>query len=458
VNLHGPVRAAGFEGTAKVTISLDAWPEGKVASTTHDIPVLPPKTGRKAEPVTTRLIRTLPHPDRKATIGVVQFSPDGSRLLMAGYPSGIVQVWDAKYWKETARVDTPGGLRSSWSYAVATADWKAVLVHVKTRKLVREEKDGKIAERLKIDGRIDRYDLATGELKDSIPFADRGPNQLFLAPGGRFALVNTEGSFTAAMKTRPQFMERVDLTTRETKKLFDVSAWPSFSPDGKTAYLSKTQFHTTGAVTASLVKYDLAAGKELRVLNQPDDKTLFDSAHLSPDGKWVVTSQRKLTPPSVNLLVLSADTLEEVARIPGPKDAGRDLYFSTPHFTPDGSTLITRCGGPLIVWDVKRRKTVRTVPVGDFQFAYTALSPDGKRAVVAGLPKLDSKVFGRSPDPTDLPQPRLVLIDLADPKSEPQTLMLPVGAVIGLAFRPDGAVVAVGGTGGVHLLDASGRR
>src|ERR1700722_1321358 len=110
--------------------------------------------GRKREPVTNRLFKTLPHPDRKANIGVVRFSPDGTRLMMSGYPSGVVQFWDTTTWKETARLDTPSGLRSSWDYALPTPDWKSVLVYTMSRKVVREETDGKVRQRLQIDGRI----------------------------------------------------------------------------------------------------------------------------------------------------------------------------------------------------------------------------------------------------------------------------------------------------------------
>ena len=63
MNLHGPVRAAEVEGTAKVVISLSTWSEGKVQPTVHEVTVRPAKKGRKLEPVTDRLLRTLPHPD-----------------------------------------------------------------------------------------------------------------------------------------------------------------------------------------------------------------------------------------------------------------------------------------------------------------------------------------------------------------------------------------------------------
>src|SRR5262249_8973925 len=154
--------------------------------------------------------------------------------------------------------------------------------------------------------------------------------------------------------------------------------------------------------------------------------------------KWVITSHRKLKPPSTTLLILAVDTLEEVARIPAPKDADRNTYFQTPVFSADGRTMLTRCAGPLIVWDVAAKKVVRTVEVGELQSGYLALAPDGKRAVVAGMPKFDVPRSARELDPEDLPQPRMYLIDLAEAKAKPELIVLPNGSAAGLAFHPDG--------------------
>jgi WD40 repeat protein len=73
-----------------VTLSFDAWPAGAVAPTTNTVPVLPPKVAVKTEPVSPRLIRTLVHPVRKSSISLLQFSTDGRRLAVAGYPSGVL--------------------------------------------------------------------------------------------------------------------------------------------------------------------------------------------------------------------------------------------------------------------------------------------------------------------------------------------------------------------------------
>ena len=96
MNLHGPVRApeSAGSGDARLTLSFDAWKDGHVAASTHTITVKPaPKL--KSEPVSEKLVRSLVHPGRTASISVLRFSADGKRLFAAGYPSGVLQLWDA---------------------------------------------------------------------------------------------------------------------------------------------------------------------------------------------------------------------------------------------------------------------------------------------------------------------------------------------------------------------------
>ncbi len=426
-------------------------------ATAHQISVLAAKPGPKPEPITDRLIKTLPHSDRQATVGDVRFSTDGTRFMMAGYPSGVVQLWDTAAWKETARLETTSGLRQSLRYSNPTPDWKTILVDVRTRKVVRDEKDGKVTERLQIDGRIDLYDTATGKLKDTISLRGRGPTQLFVLPDGKSAFINTEGSFTAATsRDRPQSAEIVDLTQKTTKALCDSQAYPVFTPDGRTLYLAKLKFLPNGTVSAALVKYDRATNKELKSVQPPDDQTYFDGVYLSPDGKWLVTSQRQLKAPSMAMTIRSPDTLDEVARIPGPTGADRNTYFAVPRFSADCRSMITRAGGPLLVWDLANQKIARTLPIGDLDLGHIARSPDGSRAVVVGTRK--SETPAATTDLPDPPQPRVLLVDLVNPQAEPEVLILPHGYVNGVALSPDGNTLAVGSLGGVHLIDVAVRK
>jgi Tol biopolymer transport system component len=83
----------------------------------------------------------------------------------------------------------------------------------------------------------------------------------------------------------------------------------------------------------------------------------------------------------------------------------------------------------------------------------TAVSPDGRTLALAWQPKLDADVEeAREPDPRDLPQPRVSLLDLSG-QSPPRVLVAPHGYTGGLAFSPDGKTLAFGGAGAVHLFN-----
>jgi hypothetical protein len=82
-----------------------------------------------------------------------------------------------------------------------------------------------------------------------------------------------------------------------------------------------------------------------------------------------------------------------------------------------------------------------------------AFSPDGKTLAVGWAPRGDAdQEAARDPDPQDLPQPRVSLIDLSG-KASPRVLVAAHGYVGGLAFSPDCKTLAFGGAGVAHLFD-----
>jgi len=83
----------------------------------------------------------------------------------------------------------------------------------------------------------------------------------------------------------------------------------------------------------------------------------------------------------------------------------------------------------------------------------SAFSPDGGRLALLGQPKWDRAKFGDDPDPRDLPQPRVYLFDLTKATAQPENIVCPHGWLGGLAFSPDGKLLAVGSAGATHLFD-----
>jgi WD40 repeat protein len=124
-------------------------------------------------------------------------------------------------------------------------------------------------------------------------------------------------------------------------------------------------------------------------------------------------------------------------------------------FTPDGKNYVLLDGvGNALLWDVAGRKLERTLPLGGGRpSGRLAISPDGKTLVAGWRPEADPEVEDAPwPDPQNLPQPRVSLLDLSG-NAPPRVLVAPHGYVGAIAFSPDGNLLAFGGAGAIHLFD-----
>ena len=82
--------------------------------------------------------------------------------------------------------------------------------------------------------------------------------------------------------------------------------------------------------------------------------------------------------------------------------------------------------------------------------AITGLTSGAITGVVARLER--AGYLRREPDPRDLPQPRISLVDLTG-KTPLRILIAPQGYAGQPAFSPDGKTLAFGSSGAVHLFD-----
>ena len=210
--------------------------------------VLPPKAGPKPEPPAENLIASLVHPDRKAIVSTAVFSPGGDRLLSAGYPSGIIQVWDVAARKELRRIDIlPAQARQSSDYALVTADWKRLYIPVATRTVQTIERDGKRGFRSAWSGEIRVWDLASAQEKTStaevkIDNFSFGPAALTVSVGTTVTWINRDDfPHTVVSSDEPKAFKSKVLDTDEKFSF-------TFSKAGTYPYFCSIHPKMTGTV------------------------------------------------------------------------------------------------------------------------------------------------------------------------------------------------------------------
>lgn len=450
MNLHGPVRAAesAGSGTATLTVSFEAWKEGHVAQSTHTAKVIRPKAA-KLEPVSPRLIRSLVHPDRKASISLLNYSADGKRLAVAGYPSGVLQIWDVDAGKELSRVETPPGYRGTDKYVALTADWKTAYTPHDGRKVVRSEKDGEKRTLIDYDGEVRVWDVTTGKLKPPVKLAPhRGASEAVVSPDGTRLITAEAGSYDPkGAKFVPHATVYRNLSgDNPPVELATGFAMAAFSPDGRTFALAANDREKG---SARLLLFDARTGKEAAALAEEPNANIYYPTY-SPDGKRVAAEVRGPGDSASAVKVWDAATGKELAVLELPEPG----VVRWPAFSPDGRFVTGATDkGVGYVWDAATGKVALTLRLGEKGYtSFVAVSPDGRRAAAVGRPELNREDYGRDPDPADLPQPRVVLYDLTTGKVA-DTLVCPHGIPGRATFSPDGKVLAVGGSGAVHLFD-----
>lgn len=414
---------------------------------------MPAKSGPKPEPLAPNLIASLRHPDSKANLLAVGFSPDGARLFTADDESGVVQLWDVASRKEIRRINTPKSFIGTFENVLLTPDWKTFSALVRKRSVKTFERDGKKLHRIEYAGEIRSWDVPSGKEKEPLRSEEGwAPRCARLAPGGQLLVCAEWGSYDIPEGQSKARVVVWDLTTRKMRKLSDWSGLPIFSLDGKTFAVGFID-QTSNRSAVKLI--DLATGKELAEVKCPEkDRFFFDVDSVSPDGSVFLVSLGGKKGSPVEVWFLDARTLEQRGKLIGKGDP-EGYGGSYGRFTPDGRMFVLPdWSGKALLWNVAQRKVERTVPLGDARPGWPhAISPDGKTFALGWHPKGDPELEGdQEPDPKDWPQPRVSLIDLTG-KRPPRVLVAPHGFDMALAFSPDGKTLAFGSTGAVHLFD-----
>jgi WD40 repeat protein len=451
VDLHDSVRVADNvgPGTATITLSFNGWKGVAVAPTTHTVTVLPAKAGPKLEPVAANLVGSLFHPDRKAGMFWLRFSPQGDKLFTAGgNRSHVVQIWDVASRKEIRRIEAPPGHRSFALTDSLAPDWETVYVGVHKRSVEKLEIDGKKLYQINYTGRIQVWDLATGKESETLPAEPGwGPSYAMMAPDGRHLILTAAQSFRTPGSAPGMKAEVWDLASGRKWKVCDEPACPSFLPDGQTVLFA----HTEGTTRTSVLRLlDLSTGKELAKMPCPDTGKSIDIVDVAPNGSVVAANVRAKNGEAREVLFLDGKTLAVLARLARPNLD--PTWMGGQRFTPDSKHFIAvDKEGNGLVWDIVRQRLESTRSIGANRIRALALSPDNKTLAVAWMSYSDKDLRATN-DLQDFPQPRVSLFAL-DGGAPSRVLIAPHGFVVSMAFSPDSRTLAVGSSGAVHLFD-----
>jgi WD40 repeat protein len=450
-------------GNAKVTLSFPAWKEGNVATATLELPVVqavpapkqtPPDLSRKLEleAVSTRLKGSLIHPNKKAVLYGLRYSPDGKRIIAGDYPGGVLQVWDTVAGKQLAKIETGSGYRAFQDYFFLSPEWKTVYeAQLKGKPTL--IKSGKKRTREEFEGAMRAWSLDTGELRHTF---EHDP------PRGIFGMVlSPDGATLATFEQVPGESEDEakasaslwDVKTRQYRLLPEGRYGAVFAPDGKTL---ATPADTDGGRRNMVSLLDVATAKVKAAIPIALKGAVLQSIAYSPDGNVLVGQVFK--PGESWLKLWDPATGQEVASFECPKnDLFQNDMFLWMAFSPDSRTLaVTNWRGEpgkLFVFDLPSRKLVKTVILAEKgRVGALAFSPDGKWMAATTQSVLSIDLGQGEPNVEDLPQPRIHLVDAAACQVR-ETIVAPQGVPASVCFSPDGKTLASGGHGRVLLWD-----
>jgi WD40 repeat protein len=403
---------------------------------------------------------TLIHTPRTGIIYHVRFSPDGRQVMGYSMISHAVDLWDVEAARSVVHLDIGKGYDTLLLDSVPSPDWQTLYSITRRRKVTPVTENGQPMLRWEMEGAIHEWDLATGERRQStITDPPRSILNMQIAPDGSCLLLGAERSGLSKNNERTGELCLFDThskTVRPVAGRYQLTG--EFSPDS-TRFLAmamKTEWHA-----GTLHVISVSSGKVLAKGTLPGEHTVMGEAHFSPDGRQIAATFVDYPTPAeikrLRIVLFDASTgaIQAIQEIESGHASAYKLTYS-----PDGKSLsfIWR-GGPN--YDRPRFTLLNSTdgsirwsrPLKEKEYATcVAFRGDSQLLALATQVNLEKKI---DPDPLDIPQARVQLIDPATGEVR-ETLIAPRGSVNDAKFSPDGQILATGSTGAVHLWDVSG--
>jgi WD40 repeat protein len=401
------------------------------------------------------------HPNKSVSIGDLQFSPDGKRLIAGDYPGGVIVVFDAASGKRLTTLETGYGYRSTAKHFSVSPDWKTVYVSREKRKYERVEQNGKRMMNWIFDGDVRAWSLDDGKLVRTYKHQPpRGIWWMTMSPDGSKMLTaeHLSGISERGYKSAASLWDVKNGTSRTVEGL---DSFRNFSPDGRSLVFT---LQDEEGYARGLKLIDTETGREKWSLSIPEKNAWLNAGTFSRDGRLLFGSLRRFEHAKkwenwqVWLKWWDAATGREVASFEGDKND----EFTNLALSPDGQTLTAMNWRgnqtKLFLFSVPQKRLLGTTTLADkpkdqrLIASGCTFSPDGKRLVVITRLYPESARGGDDLDARDLPQPRIHLIETATGAIR-ETMIAPQSFSNNACFSPDGRTLATDGLGRVLLWD-----
>jgi len=290
----------------------------------------------------------------------VAFSPDGKRLASATF-GGSMKVWDAESGKELLRKNaygklafSPDGKRLASEMAVWDTQTGEQLLSFQgvPRGGMLYSSDGKRLVSGTVEGgsSVRVYDAQTGKELFSI----KGGGLLAFSPDGKKLVRGGRGG-TVEIWDATTTPEARTLISGQDAAVRSVA----FSPDGERV--------ASGFWGKTIKVWNARTGEEVHTILRGDGGS---GVAFSPDGKHLASGSQQ------DVKVWDAQSGQEVLSFPG-----RITSINGVAYSPSGNHLAGSSAGKVKVWDAQTGQELHTLQGGGSAVAF---SPDGKRLAGAG--------------------------------------------------------------------------